>query len=111
MLKKVRKLEPIVVDSIPATLQDGILYVCLRHKIISHLCACGCGYRIDTPIAPDEWQIIYDGETISLRPSIGNYDIPCKSHYFITNNAAVPVEPVLKPKRKKKKHWWQFGLH
>lgn len=106
---KQKKYSPLLVDSIPATLQDGILYVCLKHKIVSHLCACGCGRRIDTPIDPDEWRITYDGETVSLWPSIGNYDIPCRSHYFITNNVAVPVGKELYS-RKKKKRWWLFGL-
>ena len=28
----------------------------------------------------------YDGQSITLRPSIGNFNINCKSHYFITEN-------------------------
>ena len=30
--------------------------------------------------------MIYDGQTITLRPSIGNFSIPYKSHYYITEN-------------------------
>lgn len=109
-MTKQKKYSPQFVDSIPATLQDGILYVCLKHKMVSHLCACGCGHRIDTPIDPDEWRVTYDGETVSLWPSIGNYDIPCRSHYFMTNNVAVPVGKEQYNKKKKKKRWWLFYL-
>lgn len=28
----------------------------------------------------------FDGETITLYPSIGNWSFPCQSHYWITNN-------------------------
>ena len=107
---KQKQFKHLFVDSIPATLQDGVLYVCIKHHIVSHLCACGCGQRIDTPIDPDEWRLTYDGESISLWPSIGNYDIPCHSHYFITSNNAVPVGPQPHHKKKKKKRWWLFGL-
>jgi hypothetical protein len=27
-----------------------------------------------------------DGEAVTLRPSIGNWDHPCRSHYLITRN-------------------------
>ena len=30
--------------------------------------------------------MIYDGEAISLKPSVGNWSFDCKSHYWITNN-------------------------
>jgi len=96
-----KKLKHFFVDSIPATLQNGVVYVCLKHNIVSHLCACGCGYRIDTPIDPDEWQLSYNGKGISLFPSIGNWDIPCHSHYFITNDVAIPF--VIKPWKSKRK--------
>lgn len=102
-----KKLKHLFVDSIPASLQDGVVYVCLKHNIVSHLCACGCGHRIDTPIDIDEWKLLYNGKGISLLPSIGNWDIPCHSHYFITNDVAVPCEN--KCKRHKKrflKLWW-----
>ena len=30
--------------------------------------------------------LIFDGKTISLYPSIGNWGFKCQSHYWITNN-------------------------
>ena len=103
MLKK-KKLKHLFVDSIPATLQEGVIYVCLKHNIVSHLCACGCGQRIDTPLDPSEWKLTYDGKTISLYPSIGNWDIPCRTHYFISGDMIIPVPPA----KKKKKKWFWF---
>jgi hypothetical protein len=85
---KAREFKPRFVEDIPKSqdLEEGILYISIQHSIVTHLCACGCGTRIDTPLAPDEWTMIYDGEKVSLRPSIGNWDIACQSHYFITEN-------------------------
>lgn len=74
------------VDSIPAVLADGRLYVSIRYRTASHLCACGCGTKVVTPIKPVKWQLAYDGETVSLSPSIGRWQLPCKSHYWIRNN-------------------------
>ena len=91
-----KKLKHLFVDSIPATLQAGVVYVCLKHNIVSHLCACGCGRRIDTPIDPDELKLSYNGKGISLFPSIGNWDIPCHSHYFIINDVAIPCRNKIK---------------
>ena len=98
---KAKSFKHSFVDSIPSTLQEGIIYVSLKHKIVAHLCACGCGHRIDTPLDPEEWKLTYDGETISLWPSIGNWDLPCRSHYFITNNKAIPVT-------RKRNKWFLF---
>lgn len=75
------------VDNIPKNLKDGVLYVCIECKVIVHKCACGCGEKTVTPIDRKHgWIMQYDGQTISLRPSIGNFSMPCKSHYYITEN-------------------------
>ena len=34
-------------------------------------------------MAPAEWKLTYDGRTISLAPSIGNWSFRCRSHYWI----------------------------
>jgi hypothetical protein len=36
-----------------------------------------------TPLSPTFWRMTFDGETISLYPSIGNWNFPCRSHYWI----------------------------
>lgn len=78
--------EPRFVDGAPPTLEPGVLYVSIRHKSVLHLCACGCGYEVVTPLAPHRWSLAFDGETVSLEPSIGNSALPCRSHYYVTNN-------------------------
>jgi hypothetical protein len=70
----------------PRPLEDGILYVSIRFGIVSHNCCCGCGNEVVTNLSPKGWQLIYDGESVSLYPSIGNWDFKCRSHYWITRN-------------------------
>lgn len=74
------------VEFIPEELHSGTLYVSLRFATVSHLCACGCGMKVVTPLKPTDWKLIFDGKTISLNPSIGNWNFPCRSHYWIRNN-------------------------
>ena len=71
------------VDHIPEQLDDGVLYVSIRFGTVVHRCACGCGEEVVTPLGPVEWRLTYDGRTVSLAPSIGNWCFPCKSHYWI----------------------------
>lgn len=74
------------VGFIPAELQEGILYVSVQYAIAVHKCACGCGNKVVTPISPVDWQLLFDGESVSLTPSIGNWQFPCRSHYWIKSN-------------------------
>jgi hypothetical protein len=74
------------VQFIPDELEQGTVYVSTRFATASHLCLCGCGNKVVTPIRPTDWILIFDGKTISLQPSIGNWSFPCQSHYWITNN-------------------------
>lgn len=73
------------VERFPDHLEPGILYVSIKFANMSHLCCCGCGHEVITPLDPKDWQMIYDGKTISVHPSIGNWDLPCRSHYIIRN--------------------------
>jgi hypothetical protein len=74
------------VEFIPEELEQGTLYVSIRFASASHLCCCGCGNKVVTPIRPTDWKLIFDGKTISLEPSIGNWSFPCQSHYWIRND-------------------------
>ena len=74
------------VEFIPDELEDGILYISLKYCTAIHKCVCGCGNEVVTPISPTDWRLTFDGKTISLYPSIGNWNFECKSHYWITNN-------------------------
>jgi len=77
------------VEFIPKQKEDGILYISLEYSTVVHKCACGCGLDVITPISPHDWKIIYNGETITLHPSIGNWSYKCRSHYWIKNNNVV----------------------
>ena len=77
------------VDSIPERLEDGIVYVCVPFATVLHRCCCGCGLEVVTPLTPTDWQVTYNGQSISLDPSVGNWSYPCRSHYWITNNKVV----------------------
>ena len=70
----------------PRPLEDGIIYVSIRFGIVSHNCCCGCGNEVVVNLSPRGWQLTYDGESISLYPSIGNWNFKCRSHYWITQN-------------------------
>jgi hypothetical protein len=74
------------VEFIPSELDEGVVYVSMPYATAVHRCACGCGNRVVTPISPAQWRLMYDGESISLTPSIGNWQFPCRSHYWISHN-------------------------
>lgn len=71
------------VEHIPDRLEDDVVYVSIPFDLAVHRCFCGCGNEVVTPFSPAEWSLTYDGRSISLSPSIGNWSFPCKSHYFI----------------------------
>jgi len=84
---KVDRLEPEFVEFIPPELTEGKLYVSMTYATTVHLCACGCGNKVVLPLSPAEWQMFFDGESVSLTPSVGNWEFPCHSHYVIKKNA------------------------
>lgn len=71
------------VDTIPDELDEGVVYVCIQYETVAHRCCCGCGNEVVSPLHPLQWSITFNGETISLSPSIGNWSFPCRSHYWI----------------------------
>lgn len=75
------------VHYMPKLLEAGVLYVSEEFHTSAHLCACGCGQKVRTPLGPTEWSIKADSRGPTLRPSVGNWQLPCKSHYLITNGS------------------------
>jgi hypothetical protein len=86
-MKKIAKLAPRFVEFIPDVIEEGVLYVSMEHETVIHKCCCGCGSEVVTPLSPTDWQLTYDGVSITLYPSIGNWGFPCKSHYWIRGNS------------------------
>ncbi len=74
------------VELIPVELQEGTLYISIRFATVTHLCPCGCKNKVVTPLKPTDWKLIFDGKTVSLHPSVGNWSFPCRSHYWVRNN-------------------------
>lgn len=73
-------------EFIPKMLDEGVLYVSMTYATASHRCFCGCGKKVVTPLSPTDWWLTFDGDTVSLDPSIGNWSYPCRSHYILHNN-------------------------
>lgn len=74
------------VEFIPDILEEGVLYISIDYCTAVHKCICGCGNEVVTPLSPTDWELRFNGRTVSLSPSIGNWSFECKSHYFITQN-------------------------
>lgn len=77
------EITPKQVEFIPKNLEDGVLYISERFKTASHLCCCGCGQKVVTPLNPAKWHLTVHGSAVSLCPSIGLGTLPCRSHYWI----------------------------
>lgn len=87
------KLRHEFIKDIPEKLEPGVLYVSIEYATAVHSCCCGCGVEIVTPFTPTDWKMTFDGETISLRPSIGNWNESCRSHYVIERGRVVEAGP------------------
>ena len=86
-------LEHRFVETFPETLEPGVLYVSMEFGSAAHSCCCGCGEEVVTPLTPTDWNISYDGETITLHPSVGSWTLPCRSHYVIRRNRVIEAPP------------------
>lgn len=85
-MSRTTKLTHEFVEFMPTDLRDGVLYVSVSYATATHRCCCGCGREVVTPLTPTDWRMIFDGETVSLDPSIGNWSFPCRSHYWVKRN-------------------------
>jgi hypothetical protein len=80
------------VEFIPNVLAADTIYISVPHRTAIHLCMCGCRVEVVTPISPTDWRITFDGEAVTLFPSIGNWSYPCRSHYWIKEGKVVWAE-------------------
>src|SRR2546425_4881089 len=88
-MSRISSLRHEFVGSAPSRLEPGVLYVSFLYSSVLHACCCGCGREVVTPLSPARWRLIYDGQTITLDPSIGNWSFPCRSHYWIRKSKVV----------------------
>lgn len=71
------------VKAFPDKLDEGILYVSVEFGTAAHRCFCGCGSEVYTRFSPRDWSMKFNGETVSISPSIGNWSFTCQSHYIL----------------------------
>lgn len=98
MSDKLASITHLFVEFMPDTFEAGVVYVSVAYKTMAHLCCCGCGSKVVTPISPTGWQLTYDGKTISISPSIGSWNLACQSHYWIRHGAVLWAEQWSKKK-------------
>lgn len=90
---RIKTLEPEFVQHLPSSFEEGKLYISMEFATAAHACCCGCGSEVITPFAPTDWSMSFDGESISLSPSIGNWYLPCRSHYVIWKGHVIQSRP------------------
>ena len=90
------KLSYRFVDVIPENLEPQCVYISLEYSTAIHLCCCGCGREVVTPISPKDWHVTFDGASVSLHPSIGNWKFPCRSHYWIRKSNVVWAPAIIR---------------
>jgi hypothetical protein len=81
------------VCNVPERLEPGVLYISIEYATAAHSCCCGCGEEVVTPFTPTDWKMTFDGETVSLWPSIGNWNDACRSHYVIERGRVIEALP------------------
>lgn len=91
-------ITPQFVEAFPKPLKEGVLYVSAKHGLAAHLCCCGCKTKIVTKLSPVDWVLTTPKPgVVTLHPSIGNWNHPCQSHYFIRDNRVVWVGKMTAP--------------
>ena len=88
-----KRLEHRFVEDIPESLDPGVLYISMEYATAAHSCCCGCGEEVITPFTPTDWKMTFDGETISLKPSVGSWTLACRSHYVIDRGKVIEAGP------------------
>lgn len=89
-------------------LEPGVVYISLKYGCTKHLCCCGeCGWEThmsirsfegdeNTPQRQEDdtlwsngWSCSVKDGKVTFGPSVGNFQFPCKSHYWIQDGKVV----------------------
>lgn len=92
-MMRISQLAPEFVKHIPHVLDPGKLYISMEYATAAHSCCCGCGEEVVTPFTPTDWCMTFDGESVSLSPSVGNWYLACKSHYVVKKGRVLEALP------------------
>ena len=85
-MTRISQLRSEFIEFIPENLEPGVIYISNRYSTAAHLCCCGCGLEVVTPLNPAKWKLTEKDGVVSLYPSVGNWSFPCQSHYWINSN-------------------------
>jgi Family of unknown function (DUF6527) len=86
---KIERIRLEAVEFMPAQLEAGVLYASKKYRTAAHLCACGCGEKVRTQLGPLGWSLTKGRSGPTLYPSIGNWQKPCRSHYYIRDGCVI----------------------
>lgn len=95
---KVNELKTVHLTIMPKVedMEHGVIYVSMKFNLAIHLCACGeCRWQTVTPFVLETasmnhfWQYTENEGRVTLHPSIGNHQFPCKSHYWVRDGKIV----------------------
>lgn len=103
------------VEHIPESIEECKIYVSIPFGTVVHKCACGCGEEVITPLGPAEWCLSYDGASVSLHPSVGNWGFACRSHYWLERGevrwsrsfSSAEVDEVRKKNRENRRRYYR----
>ena len=82
-MQKLTQIKLARVYYVPKTLEPGVLYVSEEFGAACTFAACGCGSKVSTPLRPTEWTLEETPAGPNLTPSVGNWQLSCRSHYWI----------------------------
>lgn len=77
----------------PKELSPGVLYVSEEFGTAAHLCPCGCRSKVRTPLGPTEWTFADSPAGPTLFPSVGNWQLECRSHYVVEEGDIIWCAP------------------
>jgi hypothetical protein len=86
---KLKTISHEFIDLAPPVLKEGVLYISYKYNAAVHNCCCGCGEKVMTPLSPAHWQVKVNKGKVTLHPSIGNWNMACKSHYWIRHGQVI----------------------
>jgi hypothetical protein len=55
------------------------------------MCACERGQEVWMKIRPDRHHLTWNGESVSITPSVGNGRLRCRAHYWMHRSQVVSV--------------------
>lgn len=88
------RIVPQLVEYIPECLEEGVLYISQKYGTAMHKCCCGCGEEVITPLNLTDWSLKFEGNLVTLHPSIGNWSFACRSHYWIRRSRVIWAAPM-----------------